>query len=182
MTGRNGLMTQEMVSSGPKQRGNQGPSFLIPMYAEYSQASGVILSKKDKTYIDISLAWEPNPLTGDVTTLRDTRAIDNSLKNIVMTVPLETPFNPDFGSQTYRLLFDPVDPVTANLLESEIKFAIAVNEPRVEVENVYVRPDDVNIQFVVNIEYKIVGTEQLYEVQQILTPTRQSLNNRKVQD
>ena len=142
------------------------------MYSEYSNASGILLSKKDKTYIDISLAWEPNPLNGDVTTLKDTRAIDNSLKNIVMTYPLETPFNSEFGSETVVLLFDPVDPGTAALLEMEIERAITNNEPRVEVENVIVTPDDVNVRFIVDIEYTIVGSEQIFLVQQILTPTR----------
>lgn len=142
------------------------------MYEEYSQASGVILSKRDKTYIDISLAWEPNPLNGDITTLRNTRAIDNSIKNIIMTYPLEMPFNDEFGSEVTTLLFDPVDFATAGILELEIKKAVEADEPRVEIEEIKVLPDDDFMQFIVNISYKIVGSEQIFNVRQILTATR----------
>ena len=134
--------------------------------------TGVRLSKRDKTYIDISLAFEPNALTGDITTLRDTRAIDNSLKNIIMTMPLEVPFNPEFGSQVTEFMFDPVDFGTSGLLELDIERAIKFNEPRVEVIDVRVAPYDSQNLYEVDIEYKIVGTEQIYVVSQILTATR----------
>ena len=142
------------------------------MYSGNKQASGIMLSRRDKTYIDISLAWEPNPLNGDITTLRDVRAINNSLKNIVMTYPLETPFNADFGSQVSTLLFDPVDLATAGILELEIRRAIEGDEKRVKVENVFVKPNSDGLSFVVDIEYKIIGSEEIFSVKQILTATR----------
>ena len=134
--------------------------------------NGIRLSKRDKTYVDISLAFEPNALNGDITTLRDTRAIDNSLKNIIMTMPLETPFNPEYGSEVTALMFDPVDFATSGILELDIERAIRYNEPRVEVINVNVRPYDDQLLYEVDIEYKIVGTEQIFIVSQILTATR----------
>jgi phage baseplate assembly protein W len=134
--------------------------------------NGIRLSKRDKTYVDISLAFEPNALNGDITTLRDTRAIDNSLKNIIMTMPLETPFNPEYGSEVTDLMFDPVDFATSGILELDIERAIRYNEPRVEVINVHVRPYDDQLLYEVDIEYKIVGTEQIFIVSQILTATR----------
>ena len=134
--------------------------------------NGIRLSKRDKTYVDISLAFEPNALNGDITTLRDTRAIDNSLKNIIMTIPLETPFNPEYGSEVTALMFDPVDFATSGILELDIERAIRYNEPRVEVINVNVRPYDDQLLYEVDIEYKIVGTEQIFIVSQILTATR----------
>ena len=142
------------------------------MYSGNKQASGIMLSRRDKTYIDISLAWEPNPLNGDITTLRDVRAINNSLKNIVMTYPLETPFNANFGSQVSTLLFDPVDLATAGILELEIRRAIEGDEKRVKVENVFVKPNSDGLSFVVDIEYKIIGSEEIFSVKQILTATR----------
>ena len=142
------------------------------MYSAGRTESGVLLSRRDKTYVDISLSWEPNPLTGDITTLRDVRAINASLKNIIMTYPLEIPFNSNFGSEVSTLLFDPVDLATSGILLLEIERAITNDEPRVEVENVRVVPYDDRGEFVVFIEYKIVGTEQIYEVSEILTPTR----------
>ena len=142
------------------------------MFDEYSQLSGLLLSKRDKTYIDISLSFEANPLNGDITTLRNVRAIDNSLKNIIMTYPLEMPFNAEFGSQVTTLMFDPVDFATSGILELEIRAAIESFEPRVEIVNIHVDPDDENMQFIVDIEYKIVGSEEIFKVKQILQATR----------
>ena len=72
----------------------------------------------------------------------------------------------------FKILFDPVDLATSGILLLEIERAITNDEPRVEVENVRVVPYDDRGEFVVFIEYKIVGTEQIYEVSEILTPTR----------
>ena len=41
------------------------------------------LKIKDKAYIDVSLAFTPSPVTGDITILTNERAINNSLKNII---------------------------------------------------------------------------------------------------
>ena len=142
------------------------------VYSDFNNASGVVLSRRDKTYIDISLAWEPNPLNGDITTLRDVRAINASIKNIIMTYPLEMPFAAEFGSEVTTLMFDPVDLATAGILTLEIESAILANEPRVTIENVIVTPYDELYQFEISVEYKIVGSEQIYIVSEILTPTR----------
>ena len=89
-----------------------------------------------------------------------------------MTYPLEMPFNANFGSEVTTLMFDPVDLGTAGILTLEIEKAIEANEPRVEVEDVRVIPYDDRGEFDVFVEYTIVGSEQIYTVRQILTPTR----------
>jgi phage baseplate assembly protein W len=130
------------------------------------------LTRKDKTYIDVSLAFEPNPITKDLTVLTDERAINNSLRNIMMISPLEVPFNRDFGSKVRDYLFDVVDLGTAGLLDTEIRRSIRFNEPRVKVVELKVLPAFDQNAFDVYLKYKIVGSEQTFEVQQILQPTR----------
>ena len=94
-------------------------------------SSGIKLDKKDKTYIDLSLAFKPSPLTSDITALKNERAINNSIKNIVMFLPSEVPFNRDIGSNATRYLFELVDEASAGLLSQEIERAILFCEPRV---------------------------------------------------
>ena len=119
------------------------------------------LTKKDKTYIDLSLAFEPSALNNDITTLQNERAINNAIKNIVMTVPLEVPFNRNFGSRVSDYLFDVVD-------ERAINFC----EPRVTIEDIRVGMRDEQNAIEVTIKYKIVGSEKIYTTRNILTPTR----------
>ena len=153
------------------------------------------LSRKEKTYIDISLAFEPSPITADLTLLKNERAINNAIKNIILFMPLEVTFNRNIGSQVTSYLFDVVDYGSAGLLKLEIERAINYNEPRVALtslsqirgyynlqnglinrnhqdEAVYVEPQPERNQFYVSITYEIVGTDKIQFVEQILTPTR----------
>ena len=130
------------------------------------------LFKKVNNFIDISLAFEPNAVTGDITTLTNERAINNSLKNIIMMIPGEVPFQHDIGSQVSNYLFELVDDGTAGLLTLEIKRSIKYNEPRVKLMDVVVEAQPDLHQFVCNITYQIIGYEQVFVVEQILKPTR----------
>jgi len=132
----------------------------------------VELRRTQRTFVDLSLAFEPNPTTGDVTLLLNERAINNSLKNLILFGPQEVPFDRDIGSHTRHYLFDLVDPGTAGLLKIEIERAIKFGEPRAKIESVKVEPQLDQNHFMVTIIYKIVGYDQVFTVNQILKPTR----------
>jgi phage baseplate assembly protein W len=130
------------------------------------------LRKKVNTFVDISLAFEPNPITNDLTVLLDARAINNSLKNLILIAPTEVPFDRDIGSSVREYLFDLIDIGTAGLLQVEIERSIRFGEPRVDLQKVVVDPKPENNVFMVSIFYKIIGYEEIYSVEQILEPTR----------
>ena len=159
------------------------------------------LTKKDKTYVDLSLAFVPSPMTDDITVIRNERSINNAIKNVVMFLPGEVPFNRDIGSNAQGYLFEMVDEVTAGLLSQEIERAILFCEPRVTFSNptdeeldlasyssesfkvtgnllvqddlgVYVVPTVDGNAYEVTVKYRIVGSLKRFSVQQILTPTR----------
>ena len=131
----------------------------------------VQLTKDNKTFTDISLSFQPNPLNGDITVLRDDRAITNALKNCVLIAAGETSFDNNFGSVVSTLLFEPTDEVTADDLRYEIERTIKRNEPRVEIDFIRVIPNYDQGSFSVIIQYKIVGYDQTFNVDFILTPT-----------
>ena len=130
------------------------------------------LRRKEKTYIDISIGFEPNPLTQDLPLVLDQRAIETSMRNLVLTRPGEVPFQRDIGSSVYDLLFDMNDPATESLIEDEVERTIAYNEPRVRLQNVTVEGRPEEYAFFVTIKYQIIGSEQIFTVEQILRPTR----------
>ena len=144
------------------------------------------LRKKEKTYIDVSIGFEPNPLTSDLPLVVDQRAIETSMRNLVLTRPGEVPFQSDIGSSVYDLLFDMNDEATASLVEDEILRTIEYNEPRVRIESVVVNNQIIGTgiggvqrtgaptenSFIATIRYQIVGSEQIFTVEQILRPTR----------
>ncbi len=87
-------------------------------------------------------------------------------------MPTEVPFDPDVGSLIRDYLFDVVDLGTSAVLTLEIERTIKFNEPRVELIDVDVEPQPDLNQFMVNVTYKIVGYDQIYNFNSILEPTR----------
>ena len=130
------------------------------------------LRRKEKTFIDISIGFEPNPLTKDLSLVLDQRAIETSMRNLVLTRPGEVPFDRDIGSNVYELLFDMNDPATESLIEDEVRRAIEFSEPRVQVRSVVAEGRPEEYAFFLTIRYNIIGRDEIIEVQQILRPTR----------
>ena len=130
------------------------------------------VKKPLRHFVDLSLAFSPHPLTGDITVLRDYRAINASIKNCIMIAVEEKPFNTTFGSQILQLMFEMVDGSTASMLEEEISRSINYNEPRVNLESVIVDPKPEQNEFKVEVKYLIVGYEEVITFTHILTQTR----------
>ena len=131
------------------------------------------LVKKDyKKFVDISLAFEPNALTGDLNILTNERAISNSIQNLILTIPGEVPFQSDIGSQVTNYLFELLDEGTAGILQQEIERVIRYSEPRVEIVSVVVEAQQDQHAFFVTVKYKIIGYQEIITVTQILEPTR----------
>ena len=130
------------------------------------------LTRKIKAFVDISLAFEPNPVTGDLSVLTNERAINQSIRNLVETIPGEAAFNYNVGSNARDYIFEIVDDGTAGLLRNEIERTINFNEPRVRLDDVFVEAQPDQKRFAVNVRYDIVGYEQQVTVAFILEPTR----------
>ena len=56
------------------------------------------IKRVSRSFKDISLSFEPHPVTKDLPILKNERAIIRSVRNIVETIPSERFFNLDFGS------------------------------------------------------------------------------------
>ena len=96
------------------------------------------IARISRSFKDISLSFEPHPVTKDLPVLKNERAIIRSVRNIVETIPTEKFFNSIFGSDVYRSLFDFVDFGTASIIQEQIKTALnnferRINNVKVEV-------------------------------------------------
>ena len=131
------------------------------------------VQRVSKSFKDISMSFMVNPITYDLVTLKDANAISRSIRNIVLTNPGERFFEPDFGSNVSRTLFETLDDITASALRDEIETAITAYEPRVDLNTIIVVPDYDNNQYNVTIHYTIVGIDaQRQQLSFALEPTR----------
>lgn len=112
-----------------------------------------------QTFKDISVTFGAHPNTDDLLVVKDDKAIKIALQNLVMTKRGERPFNSNLGSRVTELLFDLLDFGTAASLRDEIVILINKYEPRVNLLDVTVTPDEDNNAFEVYIEFEIIGRE-----------------------
>ena len=117
------------------------------------------ITRISRSFKDISLSFEPHPVTKDLPILKNQSAIIRSVRNIVETIPTERFFNPTIGSNVRSSLFEFVDFGTASVIRDQILVAVSNYEPRVTNVNVEVNPQpDIN-NFEVIINFDIIGQE-----------------------
>ena len=117
------------------------------------------VQRTSKGFKDISATFQVNPLNDDLIANRNENAIARSVRNLVLTVPGEKPFQPDVGSRVIDLLFDNMDELTASSIKTEIETTINNFEPRVQLNEVRVEPNYDSNEFDVTVEYYIVGID-----------------------
>jgi phage baseplate assembly protein W len=112
-----------------------------------------------RAFKDISLSFEPHPVTKDLQILKNENAIRRSVRNIVETIPTERFFNSLLGSDVRDSLFEFVDFGTASVIQSQILVAIENFEPRVDNVVVEVNPQPDQNSFNVTVIFDIIGQE-----------------------
>lgn len=112
-----------------------------------------------RAFKDISLSFEPHPVTKDLPVLVNQYAIIRSVRNLVQTIPTERFFNPTLGSEVRRSLFEFVDYGTASFIEDQIIDTIRNFEPRVNQVRVQADPIPDKNQFEVTVTFNIIGLE-----------------------
>ena len=129
--------------------------------------------RKSKAFKDISLSFNPHPVTKDLPVLVNERAIVRSVRNLVETIPTERFFNSLLGTDIRDSLFDNFTSVTVTIIEDQIRTTLRNFEPR--VDNVGVEVDGFPDSNAINVKvlFDIVGLEipqQSFNF--ILEPTR----------
>lgn len=131
------------------------------------------LERVSQSFKDVSMSFQANPLNNDLIALKNQTAIARSIRNIVLTSPGEKFFNPDFGSNVSRLLFDNLDDLTALSIRDEIENSIRNYEPRVQLIDVVVVPEYDNNEFNVTVVYRIIGIDvPAQQLEFVLLPSR----------
>ena len=117
------------------------------------------ITRKSRSFKDISFAFEPHPVTKDLPVLKNERAIVRSVRNLVETIPTERFFNSELGTQIRASLFDNFTPTLPMVIEDQINETIMRYEPRVTNLRVELDPyPDMNA-FNVNVVFDIIGLQ-----------------------
>ena len=131
------------------------------------------LERVSQSFRDLSASFQANPLNNDLVVLKNANAIARSIRNIISTSPGEKFFDPDFGSNVTKLLFENIDEISAISIRDEIENSINNYEPRVSLISVETTPDYDNNAFDVKLTYRIIGIDiSPQQLEFVLLPTR----------
>lgn len=125
-----------------------------------------------RQFKDLDLRFTKHPLKKDVSKNLDQVAVIYAIKNLILTNHYEKPFNPDYGSNVRKLLFETIDIITANALEREIEQTIINFEPRVSILGISVFPDVDANGFRVDLQFSIINQTEAVSVSFLLERTR----------
>jgi phage baseplate assembly protein W len=120
---------------------------------------------------DLAISFNANPSTDDFGAVKNERAITQSVRNLILTIFGERPFQPNVGSRVKGLLFEPWDPFSKDAIKTEIKDCLGRLEPRITVQDVRIRDNSDLNEIQVELEYKITGENTTQEVTFLLEKT-----------
>ena len=129
--------------------------------------------RKSKAFKDISLSFDPHPVTKDLPVIANERAIVRSVRNLVETIPTERFFDSNLGTNIRELLFENMTASSVMIIEDMVRNTVRNYEPRVgdigvEVDAI---PDSNTLN--VKVLFEIIGLEApLQSFDFILEPTR----------
>lgn len=92
----------------------------------------------EPVYSDLPKDLRKNPVNDDIAPLYDEVAINEALRNLILTNRGEYLFQPNKGVDLKSLLFSNLTPMLIEVVKNQIESAIRENEPRVRVLEVLV--------------------------------------------
>jgi len=118
------------------------------------------------------MGFTMSPVTGNIAMVYDEQSVKQAIKTLILTKPGERFYNKDYGTSVHDMLFDMIDPITAENIKMSIEEAIKNYEPRVETLEVRVVGDEVNLQYVINIFFRIINIPEVQTMDIILKRVR----------
>lgn len=119
--------------------------------------STINLKSRTPDYLDLDLDFIRKPGTGDISKKVAEEAIKRSIRNLVLTNHYERPFRSFIGSNVQKLLFENLEPLTANMLIRAITEVIENFEPRANLIDVQVTVNFDNNGYDVRITFAPVN-------------------------
>jgi phage baseplate assembly protein W len=108
---------------------------------------------------------------GDFQSTTDLNVIINSWKNILLTPRRNYPHDPEYGSDLYKMIFDPLDEITVQRIEDEVYITIQRYDNRAFIESIDIKylKVDKGVSLDIYVDYKgekgilsLILNEQLF--------------------
>jgi phage baseplate assembly protein W len=119
-----------------------------------------LATTRNRKYIDFDIAFTPKPVSGDLYKKTEAAAVKQAVKNLLLTNFGERPFQPYFGGNITRYLFELTDDMIEARIKKRIQSAIKAYEPRVDFNTLVVKtniqPDSNSIE--VTVVFRVINS------------------------
>lgn len=113
--------------------------------------------------VDIDFSFKKHPLTGDISLKKGASAINQSIRNIVLTDFYERGFQTDLGGNLNATMFENISLLGMQVIRDNILNALKNFEPGCEVLDVQVIDNDDNSINVI-VYYTLINSSVTQEV------------------
>jgi phage baseplate assembly protein W len=118
-----------------------------------------VTSKKSEYYADFLMNFDRNPISGELARVSNEKAVIRSIRNLLLTNRGERLFDSSIGSNIKRILFEPADSISEELLKSAIQTTIEQHEPRAALRDISVTYNGTQDTYIVNILLALVNDQ-----------------------
>lgn len=123
-------------------------------------------------YKDIDTLFDIHPVTRKLNTLTNNDAVARSIKNLVMTIKGERPYQPFLGCDVTNQLFELNDGFTEDEVGEAITHTINEYEPRAEILDVIVQANADQNSLNVTITFRVINQQDPVSINLILSRVR----------
>lgn len=122
-------------------------------------------SSQNRDYLGVGWSFPVRPVGGRLTWTRYEDDVEQAIGIILETTREERVMRPAFGAGLRSHVFDSNSPAVQRLIESEVRRALTLQEPRITVEGVSAQPapDQVNV-LLIEIDYVIKRSNSFFNM------------------
>lgn len=127
---------------------------------------------KPIVYSDFYSNFDLELVKRDLLSYKNEDSVKRSIRNILLTDKGERFFNPTFGSDIRKMLFENFSPSTEQVVADLIKTAIGNHEPRANVIDVNVSGNPDQNSMYINIVFSVINKAEPVTLELILNRIR----------
>jgi len=102
--------------------------------------------------------------SGEIATAQYDESVRQAIWLVLGTSKGERVMRPDFGCGIYDLVFEVNSPSTSGKVAQEVRDALLVQEPRIDVGDVQVEAQDNGQTLLIHIEYQVRATNNVFNL------------------
>lgn len=118
------------------------------------------LDNKNELYSDFLTNLNTHPVSKITLRFVNEVAVTRSIRNLLNTEPGERLYQPNLGSSIRKMLFEPIDEMTANIISSTIFDTLNQYEPRARILQIDVVPDEERNRYIVTVVYMLINRSE----------------------